>query len=115
MPVLTNARLVTPAGVLSPGWVRVEASRIESVGPSHPAAGSGPVEDLAGAWLVPGFVDIHVHGGGGASMSGGGAAPIVPGAPFPRPHGPPGLPVRPVNARPGTLLAAAAPGPPPRA
>ncbi|WP_445515197.1 N-acetylglucosamine-6-phosphate deacetylase [Streptomyces sp. NEAU-174] len=27
--------------------------------------------DLAGGWIVPGFVDLHVHGGGGASFSAG--------------------------------------------
>ncbi|AUA13008.1 N-acetylglucosamine-6-phosphate deacetylase [Streptomyces sp. SID8382] len=27
--------------------------------------------DLPGGWIVPGFVDLHVHGGGGASFSAG--------------------------------------------
>ncbi|OMI33222.1 N-acetylglucosamine-6-phosphate deacetylase [Streptomyces sparsogenes DSM 40356] len=31
----------------------------------------GAVLDLTGHWIVPGFVDMHVHGGGGASFSAG--------------------------------------------
>jgi N-acetylglucosamine-6-phosphate deacetylase len=37
-------------------------------GHAQPAGGT-PVHDLGGAWLVPGFVDMHVHGGGGAWLS----------------------------------------------
>jgi N-acetylglucosamine-6-phosphate deacetylase len=108
MTVLTNARVVTPAGVLAPGWVRVEGSRIDSVGPGHPPSGSGALEDLAGAWLVPGFVDIHVHGGGGASMSGGDAAQIVDAVRFHRQHGTTRLLVSLVSAELDTMLAGTA-------
>jgi N-acetylglucosamine-6-phosphate deacetylase len=108
MTVLTNARLVTPAGVVSPGWVQVDGSRIQSVGRGHPAPGTGPVEDLAGAWLVPGFVDIHVHGGGGASMSGGDAAQVVRAARFHRQHGTTRLLVSLVSAGLDTMLAGTA-------
>jgi N-acetylglucosamine-6-phosphate deacetylase len=108
MTVLCNARLVTPGGVLSPGWVRVEGSRIDSVGRGHPASGAGSVEDLSGAWLVPGFVDIHVHGGGGVSMTGGDAAPIVQAAGFHRGHGTTRLLVSLVSAPLDTMLAGAA-------
>lgn len=59
-----NARIVTPDGVVE-GSVTIAGDRIESVGPE--ASG----EDLGGAWLVPGFVDIHVHGGGGATYTTG--------------------------------------------
>src|SRR2546430_11609526 len=99
MTVLANARVVTPGGVLSPGWVRVGGSRLESVAPGHPPPASGPVEDLAGAWLVPGFVDIHVHGGGGASMSGGGRAHRIQAAPLPPPRGTPRPLDRPLSRR----------------
>ena len=30
----------------------------------------GPRRDLGGRWLLPGFVDLHVHGGGGGSLAG---------------------------------------------
>lgn len=66
MSVLCGARLVTPAGVLEAGWLRLAAGVISEVG-------SGPVPagalDLGGGWLVPGFLDLHVHGGGGQDFT----------------------------------------------
>ncbi|WP_338200738.1 N-acetylglucosamine-6-phosphate deacetylase [Candidatus Nephthysia bennettiae] len=66
------------------------------------------MEDLAGAWLVPGFVDIHVHGGGGASMTGGDAAQILEAAQFHRRHGTTHLLVSQVTAGLDTMLAGCA-------
>lgn len=71
MTVLTNAAVVTERGVLQPGWVQIAGGRIAAVGTASP-----PVDDavdLGGAWLVPGFVDMHVHGGDAASFPGGDA------------------------------------------
>ncbi len=62
MTVLSGARLVTPAGVVDDGWLRVVDGVITEVGDAQSPA---EAEDLAGGWLVPGFVDLHVHGGGG--------------------------------------------------
>ena len=68
--VLAGARVVTPAGTLRSGWVAVLDGAIAAVGRGRPTAVDGaPVQDLGGAWLVPGFVDMHVHGGGGAWLS----------------------------------------------
>ncbi len=62
-------RVVTPARVFAPGWLLVEGERIAEVGPGTPP---GPVDlDLGDTTIVPGFVDAHVHGGGGASYDGG--------------------------------------------
>lgn len=47
------------------GWVRVSGDRITDVGSGRPA---GAV-DVHGT-LVPGFVDVHVHGGGGRQVAG---------------------------------------------
>jgi N-acetylglucosamine-6-phosphate deacetylase len=68
--VLAGARVVAPAGTLRSGWVAVHAGAIAAVAPGPPPAGdASPVVDLGGAWLVPGFVDMHVHGGGGAWLA----------------------------------------------
>ncbi|MCP2164120.1 N-acetylglucosamine-6-phosphate deacetylase [Goodfellowiella coeruleoviolacea] len=64
---LTGARVVTPDGVLESGWVRVRDGLIQDVGAGQPPEGA--VVDVAGAWVVPGFVDIHCHGGGGAAFT----------------------------------------------
>ncbi|MFG3202857.1 N-acetylglucosamine-6-phosphate deacetylase [Streptomyces sp. NPDC048192] len=63
--VLTGARVVLPSGVVDDGRVSVEGTRIVAR-----TADSAPVIDVSGHWLIPGFVDIHNHGGGGASFSG---------------------------------------------
>lgn len=64
---IAGARVVTPDGVLDPGWVRLAGDRIAAVGTGTPP--SPATRDLGGAWLLPGFVDIHVHGGGGHDMA----------------------------------------------
>ncbi|OIJ97821.1 N-acetylglucosamine-6-phosphate deacetylase [Streptomyces sp. MUSC 14] len=63
--VLTGARVVLPGGVVDDGRVSVEGTRITAT-----AAESARAVDLSGHWVLPGFVDIHNHGGGGASFSG---------------------------------------------
>jgi N-acetylglucosamine-6-phosphate deacetylase len=67
MTLLTGARVVAPDAVLDPGWVELDGARIVGVGRGHRAGGT----DLHGAWLVPGFVDLHMHGGGGADATKG--------------------------------------------
>ncbi|MCX2968855.1 N-acetylglucosamine-6-phosphate deacetylase [Streptomyces sp. TRM70308] len=83
--VLTAAQVVTPSGVLDGGRVTVEGGRIASVD-AAPAAGpeaSGPT----GHYLLPGFVDLHNHGGGGASFTSGTAEDVLTGVRTHRAHG----------------------------
>lgn len=63
--VLAGARVVLPTGIVNDGRVIVEGTRIAGAAPPD-----ARVVDVGGHWLVPGFVDIHNHGGGGASFSG---------------------------------------------
>lgn len=63
MPVLANGRLVTPNGIVD-GWLETTGSTITAIGPGEPPR--PPDRNVAGRWVVPGFVDIHVHGGAGA-------------------------------------------------
>lgn len=85
MPVLGGGRVVVPDRVLDPGWVEVVGDRLTAVGEGPPPR---PADvELSGRVLVPGFVDLHVHGGGGASYTTGdqGEATRVVG--FHRRHG----------------------------
>jgi N-acetylglucosamine-6-phosphate deacetylase len=66
--LLAGGRVVTPEGVLTDAWVHVDGDTIASVGPGQPAV-DAPVVDLEGAWLLPGFLDLHMHGGGGHSVA----------------------------------------------
>lgn len=72
--------LVAP-GVDGPGWVRTEGERIAAVG------SGGPAGDAHHAVLVPGFVDVHVHGGAGAAFPGGDAEEALRVVAFHRAHG----------------------------
>ncbi|WP_353943904.1 N-acetylglucosamine-6-phosphate deacetylase [Streptomyces sp. HUAS MG91] len=80
--VLAGARVVLPTGTVTDGRVIVDGTRI---------AGSAPADaetlDLSGHWVVPGFVDMHNHGGGGASFTSGTVDEILKGIHTHRLHG----------------------------
>lgn len=57
-----SGRIVTPDRVLERGEIVLDGDRIAAVT-------DGTVHD--GHWIVPGFVDIHVHGGGGYTFTTG--------------------------------------------
>ncbi|MQA27767.1 MAG: amidohydrolase family protein [Micromonosporaceae bacterium] len=85
MTLLCNAKIVTPDGIVD-GSVEVTGDRIGAVLPGATADGSGG-EDLGGAWVLPGFVDIHVHGGGGATYTTGDPEQARQAAAFHLSHG----------------------------
>ncbi len=86
--ILANARVLTPAGWLDPGTVRVERARIAAVEASSDRTGDAPsTVDLDGAAVVPGFIDIHSHGGGGGAFPSGDADDARMVAAFHRAHG----------------------------
>jgi N-acetylglucosamine-6-phosphate deacetylase len=88
--LLTGGRVVTPEGVLSPGWIRVAGHLIDAVGSGEappPLSPGLPVTDLSGHWVLPGFVDMHVHGGGGTSFTEGPADDARRVVEFHRGHG----------------------------
>jgi N-acetylglucosamine-6-phosphate deacetylase len=64
-----NAQIVTPTGVLNNGWLLVNDGVIVEVGSSAnsviPNQPNRTTIDAKGGWLIPGFIDVHVHGGAG--------------------------------------------------
>lgn len=71
---LVGARVVTPLREIPRGYVAVAGRRIAAVGSMGELETGGGVPegaeavDLAGHALAPGFIDLHVHGGGGADL-----------------------------------------------
>ena len=61
---LNNAHVVLPDRVMVPGSVAIESGRIVSV--SEEAADTGL--DLSGLVLLPGFIDVHIHGSAGIDV-----------------------------------------------
>jgi N-acetylglucosamine-6-phosphate deacetylase len=64
--LFTDARIVgTPTPVPSPGWLATSGATITGFGAGAPEAAlrrDRQVVDLAGRTLMPGFIDVHVHG-----------------------------------------------------
>jgi N-acetylglucosamine-6-phosphate deacetylase len=77
------AHVVTPGGVLDDAVVEVRADRVAAVYPNN---GDERAERLGG-WVVPGFVDPHVHGGGGHDYASGDADEILAARDFHAAHG----------------------------
>ncbi|MEU2507886.1 N-acetylglucosamine-6-phosphate deacetylase [Streptomyces sp. NPDC007863] len=80
--VLAGARVVLPTGIVENGRVIVDGGRIAGAAPED-----AEVLDLSGHWLVPGFVDMHNHGGGGASFTSGTVDEVLKGVHTHRLHG----------------------------
>lgn len=57
-----NGHVVTPAGVLEGAEIALEGGRIAAI---RPLAATDGAIDLQGGWIVPGFIDTQVNGGGG--------------------------------------------------
>jgi N-acetylglucosamine-6-phosphate deacetylase len=60
MVVLSGATLVLPDRVLSPGTLVVEGDRIGDVRSDAPGGHAAAL--FHGHYIVPGFIDVHVHG-----------------------------------------------------
>lgn len=60
-----NANIVTPSRIIPGGTVLVEGARILGVAEGDIEAEAAISLDAGGHYVMPGFIDIHVHGGGG--------------------------------------------------
>src|ERR1700681_3186263 len=70
--IFHNGTIVLPGRLLSPGVVTVADSHINSIQSSLPEISPAAQRiDLQGGYLVPGYVDLHVHGGAGADFMDG--------------------------------------------
>lgn len=61
---LTNAVIVSPERELADHALLIERGRIAAVVPAGAVPAGLPSRDLGGGWLLPGFIDTQVNGGG---------------------------------------------------
>ncbi|MGJ3507140.1 N-acetylglucosamine-6-phosphate deacetylase [Enemella sp. A6] len=63
--LITSERILTDAGDPAPGWLDIDGDRITEVGRGTPPRQADLIID---GLLIPGYVDAHCHGGGGAEF-----------------------------------------------
>ncbi len=76
--VIHSARLISGHDSVADAWVRFDGDHVSARGIGDTwrvdAPADASVTDAAGRHLVPGFIDLHCHGAGGASADEGEAA-----------------------------------------
>ncbi|WP_208865652.1 N-acetylglucosamine-6-phosphate deacetylase [Streptomyces viridochromogenes] len=80
--VLTGATVVLPTETVSNGQLAIDGTRITDTAPEN-----ARFIDATGHYVLPGFVDLHNHGGGGASFTSGSVDDILKGIHTHRLHG----------------------------
>jgi N-acetylglucosamine-6-phosphate deacetylase len=106
MPLIAAGTVILEHGVCRPGWLETSGERIVDRGSGLPPR---PADvDMPQALVVPGFVDMHAHGGGGASYTDANDADILRAAMFHRRHGTTTTLASLVTASPADLLTAVA-------
>ncbi len=64
--LITNARIVSAEETIERGWLLISAGKISALGHRQAPPIDGAVQiDASGHTLLPGFIDLHVHGGAG--------------------------------------------------
>jgi N-acetylglucosamine-6-phosphate deacetylase len=68
--LISDANVVTGGAIVRDGWVLVEDGVISDLGASDRRPAAAAIRTSAsGLYVLPGFIDIHVHGGGGGSFA----------------------------------------------
>jgi len=62
---ILNGQIITPQGILKGGSLLIEDGKILEINNSNIDAPDATEIDAGGKYVSPGFIDIHVHGGGG--------------------------------------------------
>jgi N-acetylglucosamine-6-phosphate deacetylase len=100
--LITADILLTGRELLRPGWIEISKGTVAALG-----AGAAPQRadhELGAVTVTPGFVDTHLHGGGGANFSAASHAETYAAVAFHRRHGTTTLVASLVTAAPTDLL-----------
>jgi N-acetylglucosamine-6-phosphate deacetylase len=74
---ITNGRIVTPYRIIPNGTVLITGDRITEVSERDIDVPDAVEIDAGGRYIAPGFIDIHVHGGGGHDFMDGSEAAFL--------------------------------------
>lgn len=102
---ILRGRLVTPESVVEDGYVAVTGVRISEAGPVESCPRPDSLPEPTGT-ILPGLVDIHCHGGGGASFTSGDREQVRAAAAHHLARGTTSLVGSTVTDSPGRMLAA---------
>ncbi|MFF6786520.1 N-acetylglucosamine-6-phosphate deacetylase [Streptomyces sp. NPDC012510] len=80
--VLEGANVVLPTGTVKNGRLTIDGTKIAAHTPEN-----AHTIDVRTHWVVPGFIDLHNHGGGGASFTSGTVEDVLHGIHTHRLHG----------------------------
>ena len=100
--LLSAGTIATGGELLRPGWLEIVDDRVVAVGDGAPPR-MADIE-LGDATVVPGFVDMHVHGGGGGAFGTGDPQDAVTAIEMHRRHGTTSMVASLVTATPADLL-----------
>jgi N-acetylglucosamine-6-phosphate deacetylase len=68
---IVNGKILTPYRIINNGTVLITGDTITAVCEGNMDAPDARVIDAEGKYIAPGFIDIHVHGGGGCDFMDG--------------------------------------------
>ena len=68
---IINGRIITPGKIIEKGSVLVSDSLITALSDKKIISKADVIVDAEGNFISPGFIDIHVHGGGGSDFMDG--------------------------------------------
>lgn len=69
---IVNVKIVTETGIIDRGSVKIEQGKITTVQEGLPQRTAGfEVIDGEAGWLIPGMIDVHIHGANGCDMMDG--------------------------------------------
>ncbi len=77
--LLTGGEVYAPDKTYSPGAVLMDGATIQAVGPveSIPSPQDCTVINVSGRWIIPGLIDVHLHGMRGHDVSGKGLDAVI--------------------------------------
>jgi N-acetylglucosamine-6-phosphate deacetylase len=86
---LTKASVLTPFNLIEEAAILIDGKRIVAVGAMDSIEIPPEFQEISleGLFIAPGFIDQHLHGGGGAEIAGGTRESIVETAKFHAAHG----------------------------